>query len=112
MGKGARSPAPAAEDVEDQSVEDIYLGQQGSAQRGDAALDDAQSGARGDHRPPPNRPSARAAIAIPRPARKMAKRKRTSAALERTSNRVPRFVPLNTPMITMAARPGFTKPCE
>src|SRR5713101_1264016 len=103
---------PAAEDVVDQAVEVFDLGQYGSAQRRDAALHDAQPGARCDIRTPPNRPRARAAIAIPRPARKIAKRKRTSAARERTSNRVPRFVPLNTPMITMAARPGFTRPCE
>src|SRR6266705_2105674 len=67
----------APEDVVDQPVDVLDLGQYGSAERGDAMLNDAQPSAGGEHRTPPNSPRARAAMAIPSPARKPEKRNRT-----------------------------------
>src|SRR6266705_1412008 len=101
--EGDRHDDSAPEDVVDQSIDVLDLGQHGAAQGRDAVLDQAQARSSRDHRTPPNSPSARAAIAMPRPARHTAKRNRTFAAFERTSSRVPRFVPVNAPTITIAA---------
>src|SRR2546426_454309 len=107
-----RHDDPAPQDVVNQSIDVLDLGQHGAAQRSDAMLDEAQARSSRDHRTPPNSPSARAAIAMPSPARKTAKRNRTFAAFDRTSSRVPRFVPVNAPTITIAASCGLTRPWE
>src|SRR3989442_3819947 len=107
-----RHDDPAPQDVVNQSIDVLDLGQHGAAQRRNAMLDEAQARSRRNHRTPPNSPSARAAIAMPSPARKTAKRNRTFAAFDRTSSRVPRFVPVNAPTITIAASCGLTRPWE
>src|SRR5207237_500269 len=99
-----------AEDVVDQPIHVLDFGHDGAAQGGDAALDEPQSPTGRDQIETPGRRLR--SIASPMAARKTAKAKRTFEAFECSSSRVPRFVPEKTPMITIAARPGSTRPWE
>src|SRR2546426_1185540 len=101
----------ASQDVIDQAVRVLDLADDRATERRDAVLDEPDARAGRDHTTPEN-PRARTAIAIPSAARKIAKTNRTLAAFARTRSRVPKFVPVKTPMMTIAARLGSTRPCE
>jgi len=101
----------SAEDVIDEPVPILHFRDDGPTERGDAVLDETQAAPGGDQIVTPGNAS-RAIIAMPRAAKHTAKAKRTLEAFAFSSSRVPRFVPENTPMITIAARAGSTKPWE
>src|SRR6267378_4323046 len=99
------------EDVVDEAIDVLDLGDHRPAQVGDSLLHDAKAGSCGDQIGTPGKNNL-ATIAVPRMTRKRANTNRTFEDFAWTRSRVPRFVPENTPMITMAAIPGSTSPRE
>src|SRR5436853_4241638 len=108
---GDRDHDAGSEDMVDETVHVLHFRDYGASQVRGSLPHDAKADPGRDQIGTPGR-NSRATIAVPRTTRKRANANRTFEDFACSRSRVPKFVPENTPMMTMAARPGSTRPCE
>src|SRR5438309_9460159 len=93
----------------DEPVHVIHFRDHGAAQVRGSLLHDAKADPGRDQIGTPGR-NSRATIAVPRTTRKRANANRTFEDFACSRSRVPKFVPENTPLPTLAAEPARTGP--